>query len=507
MDEGSSLSNPFSASASPSSSPVAEKRGIASTPWAKGGPSSWASVLRSDSVNALSAFNLEAEEVLKHLSYSPRGTFSPDPSALKASQEALSKSLIGKFLGRHPPIPSIIRDVHMKWGYGDKIIVTKMAGGFFLFRFDSSLPPDASSMVLAGGPWNLGGKLIKLAHWRPDFRPLEEDIVSAPVWIRMEGLPLEFWSPKLLLPLVSCIGKPLKVDALTATKERTEFARICVEINLQTPLIHKIWIDRGSCSYFQKIQYENLPMVCFRCKSIGHLTKDCPVSVVDSEVHSDNPKAPDGPSVIQNSIAASMVITPTLLEDSIPSDIPYGRETLFTAPIAPVENVEEIGPWIHVQRRRRKPSQLPADGKPRPEHNSFKFNSKGSPSKPQFLKSKSPVSFKSNSSMAKEDRLKLHSGSMNLSNKRRRDLSPFKSSPLVMHTDPSPYHRSSNPIFDKAKAAINRVVSSAGLASEIEETIMAVDHSKDMDILPGKGPLIDPGGVWVLRLPNRQLYG
>lgn len=129
----------------------------------------------------MEAFKAEAASVLSQLEKSPRGTFTPDADALRESQETLKNSLIGKLLGRPPPIALISRDVQ---GFGDRISVIKLAGGFFLFRFSDSCGSEAPMMIFTEGLRNLGGKLIKLVPWRPDFQAMEEDITSAPVWMR-----------------------------------------------------------------------------------------------------------------------------------------------------------------------------------------------------------------------------------------------------------------------------------------------------------------------------------
>lgn len=106
---------------------------------------SWA---REESAASVEAFKAEAAAVLSQLEKS--GTFTPDADALR---ESLKNSLIGKFLGRPPPIALISRDVQS----GDRISVIKLAGGFFLFRFSDSCGSEAPMMILTEGPWNLGG--------------------------------------------------------------------------------------------------------------------------------------------------------------------------------------------------------------------------------------------------------------------------------------------------------------------------------------------------------------
>jgi hypothetical protein len=56
------------------------------------------------------------------------------------------------------------------------------------------------------------------------------------VWVRLYGLPQEYWMPTTLFHIASGVGTPLSLD--TATQQRTfgHFARILVDINLAEEL-------------------------------------------------------------------------------------------------------------------------------------------------------------------------------------------------------------------------------------------------------------------------------
>ncbi|CAN0899222.1 hypothetical protein LINGRAHAP2_LOCUS20150 [Linum grandiflorum] len=62
-------------------------------------------------------------------------------------------------------------------------------------------------------------------------------------WIKIEGLPLEYYQDDALYPIVNQIGSPIRVDRQTAMVSRGNFARVCVEIDLSKPLPPDVGVD------------------------------------------------------------------------------------------------------------------------------------------------------------------------------------------------------------------------------------------------------------------------
>ena len=58
----------------------------------------------------------------------------------------------------------------------------------------------------------------------------------------------------------------LHIDNITTSVAKGRFARICVRIDLDKPLMPHITIGK----FIQNIQYENIPMLCYNCGILGH---------------------------------------------------------------------------------------------------------------------------------------------------------------------------------------------------------------------------------------------
>lgn len=79
------------------------------------------------------------------------------------------------------------------------------------------------------------------------------------VWIRLPGLPIEFYNPLILRKIRRAIGLVLRIDSHMENRERGCFARLCVQVNVDKPLVNSIMLGK----VFQPVQYEGINMLCF----------------------------------------------------------------------------------------------------------------------------------------------------------------------------------------------------------------------------------------------------
>jgi hypothetical protein len=64
----------------------------------------------------------------------------------------------------------------------------------------------------------------------------------------------------------------VKVDRNTLLQERGKYARVCVEVDLNKPLLAMFEL-KGEV---YKVEYEGLHMLCRRCGKFGHYVEGCP---------------------------------------------------------------------------------------------------------------------------------------------------------------------------------------------------------------------------------------
>ena len=64
------------------------------------------------------------------------------------------------------------------------------------------------------------------------------------VWIRLSGLPIEYYNAKALQHIEKAIGNVLRIDTFTAIESRGKFARLCIQVDVDKPLITTMMIGK-----------------------------------------------------------------------------------------------------------------------------------------------------------------------------------------------------------------------------------------------------------------------
>ncbi|KAF3942845.1 hypothetical protein CMV_030536 [Castanea mollissima] len=134
---------------------------------------------------------------------------------------------------------------------------------FFLIRFSNS---EGYDFVLRRGPWFIGGHYLAILPWEPYFKASKAKLLSVAVWVRLPKLPIEFYETSVLKEIRSVIGPVLRIDSFTSSETRGGYVRLCVQINLDKPLITSIRIGRLT----QRVLYEGVSALCFSCGRLGH---------------------------------------------------------------------------------------------------------------------------------------------------------------------------------------------------------------------------------------------
>ncbi|KAI3871594.1 hypothetical protein MKX03_005777 [Papaver bracteatum] len=229
------------------------------------------------------------------------------------------RCLIRKVMGKTVGFKFIQDRINLLWKPLGQIQILDLGKDFFLFKF-SELQDLKKAML--DGPWFIGGHYLSLRRWSPEFKPTSVKFSTTIVWIRLPELPIEFFDKEVLFKIGNRLGKPIKVDYTTENMIRGRFARLCVEIELLKPLIPVVKIGK----LIQCVEYEGLTSICFECGRENHRAQNCPLKKTD---HDEN-----------------------LPKDSRTPQTSFNNESTS----------ETYGPWMLVQRRKTKNSQI--SGKP-----------------------------------------------------------------------------------------------------------------------------------------------
>nr|XP_027093733.1 uncharacterized protein LOC113714137 [Coffea arabica] len=142
----------------------------------------------------------------------------------------------------------------------------------YVFNFENV---DSNDKVLVQFPRPMGSEMLFLRPWSPDLDLLKEDFKAVPVWIRLPGLKLHYYTNEALSKFVSFIGRPLHSDQHTALQTSDSFASVELSVESLRPSCIPFVDEKGE-SVSQVIEYEWIPSSCEKCKCFGHSLNKCP---------------------------------------------------------------------------------------------------------------------------------------------------------------------------------------------------------------------------------------
>ena len=151
-----------------------------------------------------------------------------------------SNTLVGRFLGKKLPYSLVNNTTDRLWAKDGLIDTLATDSGCFFFKFSSLETRDA---ILEGGPWFIAGQPLILRPWKPHFSFANEEVHSIPIWVNFYGIPLEFWNPKGISFISSFLGRPIRVDRITASRRRITYARVCIEVTADFDFFHELHIE------------------------------------------------------------------------------------------------------------------------------------------------------------------------------------------------------------------------------------------------------------------------
>lgn len=150
--------------------------------------------------------------------------------------------------------------------------MVSLGKGYYEFSFSSLV--DRSSVWLIG-TWNLKPGLLRLSSWTADFNPTFERQTHVQCWVRIQGLPQEYWRVKIIFAIAGGIGTPVALDEATSKKTFGHFARFLVDLDLNSCLQDQILVEREGFTFFVSLVYEKLPSFYPSCQVIGYDTSNC----------------------------------------------------------------------------------------------------------------------------------------------------------------------------------------------------------------------------------------
>ena len=246
-----------------------------------------------------------------------------------------ARTLIVKVHGRDVGLSFLQSKLLAMWKPAGRLDCVDLGHGFFLTRL--SLKEDFEN-VLRKGPWFFGDHFLSLRPWEPNFKPALANVSSIAVWIRLNELPIEYYNAEALQHIGRAIGNVLRVDTFTATEARGRFARLCMQIDVEKPLVTAVMIGKLE----QEVSYEGIQKLCFECGRMGHRKETCPY-IIRQDLSTKK---------AQKEVGVSMgEMSHEKCEDNGPNSVVGSNGELLVAEQEVVRK-DTYGPWVMVARKR-----------------------------------------------------------------------------------------------------------------------------------------------------------
>ncbi|XP_058746880.1 uncharacterized protein LOC131619849 [Vicia villosa] len=186
----------------------------------------------------------------------------------KRIQRPWRRGVIVKLLGRKIGYKALEARLRQMWVRRGMISIVDLGNDYYLVAFSHE---DDKNVALSDGSWFIYDHYLTVKEWCPNFHSESDTIERVTVWLRIAGLPIEYYDPIILTTIGNRIGKTVKVDKTTSQVERGKYARICVEVDLSKPLLAMFTIKKK----MYKIEYEGLHLICLVCGRFGHYKEGC----------------------------------------------------------------------------------------------------------------------------------------------------------------------------------------------------------------------------------------
>lgn len=172
------------------------------------------------------------------------------PDIKKIACEPWKDAIIIRLWGINMDVGDLSNSLSRLWKLKGTLKLLPMASNMFLGTF--SVPKD-KWFALLHGPSRINGHLVSIRPWAEKFVPSHHlSEAFAPIWIRLNDMPVEFFEPNSLIHIGNTIGSFIASDGITHSLHKASFARICVLTDLAKDLPSEIIID--GC--VQKLSFE-----------------------------------------------------------------------------------------------------------------------------------------------------------------------------------------------------------------------------------------------------------
>jgi hypothetical protein len=179
-------------------------------------------------------------------------------------QETLVERFVGKRLSTNTLRHWTTKTFFLVLGYAPKSLV--LAKCWMAWTFRSTM----DTQKILTGNWSFGAQSLFLKKRFVDFDATSKRVDISPVWVRIPGLPLIFWSEEVFREIRNTIGFFYGADRSYISSGYMGMTRILVGIKLSEGISEDITITFIGTSIKQSLYYEGIPFKCGRSRDCAN---------------------------------------------------------------------------------------------------------------------------------------------------------------------------------------------------------------------------------------------
>jgi hypothetical protein len=104
------------------------------------------------------------------------------------------RGIIVKLLGRRIGYKALETRLKQMWVKKGVINIIDLSNDYYLVTFTHD---DDHYTTLMNGPWFIYDHYLTVKAWSPNFHPQSDTIKNVAVWVRISGLPIEYYDAKV----------------------------------------------------------------------------------------------------------------------------------------------------------------------------------------------------------------------------------------------------------------------------------------------------------------------
>ena len=147
-----------------------------------------------------------------------------------------------------------------------------MEKGLFIVTFQTM---ESREKVVKEDYLFFDGKPVMIKAWTQDVDFKRDKIRHVPIWVQL-NLDFKYWGKGCLTKIMSDVGKFLKVDNATLKREKLQYARVLLEVDISQSFPDEIIFENekreGTCV---QVIYDWKPSFCKTCLTFGHDEQQC----------------------------------------------------------------------------------------------------------------------------------------------------------------------------------------------------------------------------------------